>query len=238
MTTLAESSITAQAIINHAMKLIGVLEPGASPTTDETADGLTALNLLLDSWRNEGLLCFAKKIEAFTLVAGTSLYTIGTTGTFVTDRPTKIDAAYVTYLSYAHQIEIINELEYADIRNKTISTDYPRQLFYSPAVPLGNIYLYPVPNIAATLSLVTWSPFLLFSAASTPIFFPPGFQQALVSDLAINIAPMYNREPSPTIINMARRAKAGIFKANTRPSRAYVNLPTSNRGGYNVFADR
>lgn len=238
MTTLAESSITAQAIITHSLKLLGQFEPGTSPTLNETADGLIALNMLLDSMRNEGLLCVAKKIEAFPLVPGTSLYTIGTTGTFVTDRPVKIDAAYVTDLSYAHQIEVINEREYAVISNKTISSNYPSVLFYSPAVPLGNIYLYPVPTIASTLSLVTWTPHLLFSSSSTAVFLAPGFQEFLASQLAVNIAPMYQREASPTVVNLARRAKAGIMKTNTRPTRAYVNLPTPNRGGgYNIFSD-
>lgn len=238
MTTLAESSITAQAIITHSLKLSGQIEPGTAPTTNETADGLIALNMLLDSMRNEGLLCVARKIEPFTLVGGTSLYTIGTTGTFVTDRPVKIDAAYITYQSYSYPVKIINEQQYAALRYKTLAAEYPTTLFYSPAVPLGNIYLHPVPTIASTLSLVTWTPHLLFSSSSTAVFLAPGFQEFLASQLAVNIAPMYQREASPTVVNMARRAKAGIMKTNTRPTRAYVNLPTQNRDGvYNILTD-
>ena len=47
--------MTAQQIINRALRLIGKLPQGQSPTAGESADGLEALNSMLLRWEASGL---------------------------------------------------------------------------------------------------------------------------------------------------------------------------------------
>ena len=42
--------MTLQQMVNRAMTLIGALDSGGTPTTDESADMLSALNQMLTMW--------------------------------------------------------------------------------------------------------------------------------------------------------------------------------------------
>ena len=73
MTTVAQ-------VISRSMRLLGQIESGATPSTDEYSDGLIAINALLDSWRNEKLMCFSWQDLTLTVSSGDGSYTIGTSG--------------------------------------------------------------------------------------------------------------------------------------------------------------
>ena len=68
---------TAQTTINRALRLIGAISSGESPTTDESNDGLTALNAMLESWQLDRLTVFAFQDKTFTLVASDGSITLG-----------------------------------------------------------------------------------------------------------------------------------------------------------------
>ena len=55
------ATYTAGDQINRALRLLGVLAEGESPSASESRDALVALNQMLDSWDTERLAVFAKK---------------------------------------------------------------------------------------------------------------------------------------------------------------------------------
>ena len=67
-------------IISRALKDIGALEAGETPTPEAAADAFDMLNDLVDQWSNEEMMVFYKNEIVFPIVAGQTQYTIGPTG--------------------------------------------------------------------------------------------------------------------------------------------------------------
>ena len=67
-------------IISRALKDIGALEAGETPTPEATTDAFDMLNDLVDQWSNEEMMVFYKNEIVFPIVAGQTQYTIGPTG--------------------------------------------------------------------------------------------------------------------------------------------------------------
>ena len=104
---------TALGIITSAMRKIGAIGKGESPSADEAVDGLEMLNDLLASLSNDSLVVYARTFESFTLQGGVSAYTIGSGATFSTVRPVKIVSAYVRDGGIDTPLEIVTDEQYA-----------------------------------------------------------------------------------------------------------------------------
>ena len=73
-------------IITGALKDIGALAAGESPTSDAAQDALDMLNLLVDQWSNENMMVFNIQEIIWNVVPGQVQYTIGpnhTTNNFI-----------------------------------------------------------------------------------------------------------------------------------------------------------
>jgi len=67
-------------IVSRALKDIGALEAGETPTADAAQDAFDMLNDLVDQWSNEEMMVYYKNEIVFPIVAGQTQYTIGPTG--------------------------------------------------------------------------------------------------------------------------------------------------------------
>ena len=67
-------------LISRALKDIGALEAGETPTADAAQDAFDMLNDLLDQWSNEDMMVFYKTEVIFPITAGQTQYTIGPGG--------------------------------------------------------------------------------------------------------------------------------------------------------------
>ena len=67
-------------IISRALKDIGALEAGETPTPEAAQDAFDMLNDLVDQWSNEEMMVFYKTEIIFPIVAGQTQYTIGPGG--------------------------------------------------------------------------------------------------------------------------------------------------------------
>lgn len=233
---------TAATLINRALRLLGQIPAGASPTTDESSDALIALNAMLSSWNNEKLLCFAYQTESLTLSSADSSYTIGTSGDLNTTRPVEIVRAWITSSDQDYPMAPLSEAEYAAIFDKTASADWPDRYLFRPtmASSLATFIVYPVPNATRTCKLVTRVVLAAFSATTDTVTLPPGWEEALATNLAIALAPEYETQASAEVRKMASNSLAGIKRtnANAQPRRLYTELAVAfgaNRG--NILTD-
>ncbi len=78
---------TGQTLIDRACRLLGAVESGESASSEESSDGLIALNALLDSWTNERNLVYSISDISKAMTVGDASYTIAAAGDFVTARP-------------------------------------------------------------------------------------------------------------------------------------------------------
>ena len=64
-------------IVSRALKDIGALESGETPSPDASQDALDMLNDLIDQWSNENMMVYNTTEIIFPLIAGQIQYTIG-----------------------------------------------------------------------------------------------------------------------------------------------------------------
>lgn len=235
---------TALGIITRAMRLARVIGKGETLDSDEGADGLTALNAMLDSWQLERLLVYQIVQGSYTWPASTTSRTIGSGGNFSATRPHKIDSAIVrdsANLDYPLRL-MEDRREYDALADKSIEQAIPDRLFYDPAYPLGVLYLIGIPSASITLKLNTWQTLQSFSALTTDLSLPPGYQRAIEYNLAIEFGPEFGKTIKPEVTMVAAQSKSAIQNIN-QPSMvqkvdpALVACAGIAGGAYNIFTD-
>ena len=87
------ATYTAGDQITRALRLLGVLAEGETPSAAMSQDALTALNQMIDSWNTERLSVFNTIDQMFTWPAGEIQRHLGPTGDFVGLRPVLLDDA-------------------------------------------------------------------------------------------------------------------------------------------------
>lgn len=208
---------TAQNIVDRAGRLILQLDSGVSMTGQEASDALTALNAMMSSWCNERLMVYSMQEETVPMVANQQTYTIGPSGSdLVTTRPVEIEKAYILYQNISYPVRIIDEEYWALLPAKLTTSTWPDHIWYQAGMPNGTIHCYPEPNASSSLIILTRVALTSFALTDT-ITLPPGWEDAMAYNLAVNLAPEYNTEASPTVVRMAGQTKAAIKRANSRP---------------------
>jgi hypothetical protein len=192
--------MTAIEIITAALRLIGVAATGETLSASESADGLQAMQMMIDSWSNQGLFVYARTVETLTLT-GANSYTIGSSGTFNTVRPIEILGAYVTSGGLDYPINLVTANTYRDIAQKSLS-GIPNWLYYSPTYPLGTIYMAPVAS-GDTITIESLKPLTEPSGNTSNLSFPPGYEEAFKFNLAVRLAPEFGRVPDQVVVELA-----------------------------------
>lgn len=226
------------AIVNRALRLIGVLPAGKTANATDSADVLVALNAMLDVWRLEKLMVYAFQEESLTLTAGAASKTIGPSGDLVSTRPVGIEEAWVLDgSSLSHPVTPMEESEYAGITNKSQAGDWPSRFLYRGTMPNATIVTWPVANTSRTMKLLTRVP-LAAMALSDTVSLAPGFEDAIVFNLAVRIAPEYETAASAEVAGLARGTKGAIKSNNIRMIPQTSELDGVFPGGcYSVFSD-
>ena len=233
------TDLTAKKIIMRALRLLGAIPTGEEIAASELEDGRDALNHMLDSWNTEGLVVNTLATAPFALIAGQADYEIGADGDFDTIRPTKLEQGQV-WLNADGTDRMLNPLtreEWNAIPDKSTSGT-PKYYWYNRAFPKGEIWFYPKPNAADTITF--YIPFLLnqitrAQSVSDSVFaLPPGYAEAVIYGLAIRLAPEYGKPASMEILEIANNAKANLKRLNSEPQTVAVDDALLDRGVYDI----
>lgn len=230
-------------LIKRSMRLIGALNVGSGePTNDEQAAALLALNGMVDAWATERLMMFTTTRGLVQLTAGKQSYAIGPSNAdWIAPRPPYIDAAGLVLVqsdpgqTYERPLTIIRtNKEWARVRMKALPSDLAMALYYQPDFPNGTVTLWPSPTEANSLALYMPVAVTQFTLLTQTISLPPGYARALPYNLAMELAPEFDREPSALVVATAMQSKADIKRVNApcamgklRAGREYL----SNNGG-------
>jgi hypothetical protein len=226
--------------INGALRLIGQLAEGETPSADTTADSLMALNQMLDSWSSERLSVFSTQNQVFTWPANTISRTLGPTGDFVGNRPVLLDDA--TYFkdpsnNISFGIKIINQQQYDGIAVKTVTSTYPQVIWTNMDMPNMSMYIYPVPTKALEWHFVSITELVEPATLATTLVVPPGYLRAFRFNLACEIAAEFGVEPPPQVQRIAMSSKRNIKRINNPDD--VMSLPYSivaTRQRFNIYA--
>lgn len=222
--------------IARAIRLLGL---GRTPSTDDYADGLIALNAMLDSWRNDGLLCYAFQDETLTLASSDGSYTIGSGGDLNTTRPVEIVDAWIEASNISYPVRLIEDDEYAAIPDKTSTADWPDRANYRPTMTTGNLRVWPLPNATRTMKLTTRVVVASFAATTDTVTLPPGWDQLIDSNLAVNMAPEFPVPVPAETAKMARDSMRLVRRMNARPFKMQTELAALvERRNANILTDQ
>lgn len=198
---------TAREIVTTMLRRIGAVTMNESPTASEITDGLSALNQMVESWANDGLLVYARTEENFALT-GAAQYTVGSGQDFDTVPFNFIVSAYVRQGTTDYPLSGLSDSDYARLSMKSTITGIPDYYNYNNGYPSGVLRFYPVPS-DGTLYVVSEKPLTEFALNDT-ISLPPGWKRALIANGAIEVAPEYGLEPSASLANAAAVSLAGL----------------------------
>lgn len=209
-------------LVSASLRKIGALASGEDPDSSSSNDALAELNRMIDTWSTQGLLIYSKVRETFTLSGGTSTYSMGTGATLNTTRPMRIVDAAISISGLEYPMRIITVDEYARIRLKSIQ-GIPGYLYPEGTYPNETLNLYPVPTTDYTLVTYSWKPLASVSALTTVLSFPPGYEDALIYNLALRLAPEYGKPLDQAIIALAESTLGSIKRMNSKPQFLYAD---------------
>lgn len=189
-------SVNRDGIITRALRLIGVVAQGETPTTDQITEGAVALNGLVKAWQADGMPLWAIKATDIPLVSGQKDYTIGLGMNVNIPKPLKLLQSYNHSIisNIDIPIRIITKQEYNILGNKS-STGNPIQIYYDPQANYGVLSVFPVPSTveqsANTIRIFYQRPFEDFDASADTPDFPQEWYDAVTYGLATRLAPEY-----------------------------------------------
>jgi hypothetical protein len=231
---------TANDQINGALRLLGVLAEGETPSAATSQDALAALNQMIDSWSTERLAVFSTQDQVFSWPPGAISRTLGPTGDFVGERPILVDDA--TYFrdpssGISYGIKLINQQQYNGIAVKTVTSTYPQVMWVNMEYPDIYMAVYPVPTKVLEFHIVSVNPLTAPANLATVLAFPPGYLRAFRYCLACELAPEFGVEPSPTVMRVAMTSKRNLKRINNPDD--IMSMPYSivaTRQRFNIFA--
>jgi hypothetical protein len=226
--------------INRALRLLGVLAEGETPSAATSQDGLTALNQMIDSWNTERLSVFCTQDQIFTWPAGQITRTLGPSGDFIGNRPVLFDDA--TYYrdagtNVSFGIKFINQQQYDGIAVKTVTSTYPQVIFVNMTYPDATMTVYPKPTRDLEWHFISVQELINPATLVTNLTFPPGYLRAFVYNLAMEIAPEFGVEPSPQVTRIAMTSKRNLKRINNPDD--VMSMPyaiVANRQRFNIYA--
>jgi len=208
--------MTAQELINMAMAKIGAKATGETISTDEGTDALNAMHMLLRSWRAKlGMLYYVESGENFTLTANDGEYTIGSGGDFDTVKPVRIEGAFTRSSGLDYPIQVIGPDEYRKISEKA-SAGTPAYLYFEPyhGAALGTVFLWPIPSGALDFYMDSLKPLAEPTGVTSNLILAPEYDNAVVWNLAIHLAPEYGVEPTKATIHRAEESLNDLISLN------------------------
>lgn len=241
-------SYQAQDMIKKALQKAGVIAKSETPAADEYQDGLDMLNMMLALWSAQNLIIFATVEENHALVAGTSLYTIGTGQTINTVKPIRIVGAKVRDSNNVDTgVTVVTKEIFDSFSDAAIATGRPEFLYFEPglvqqAVRAGAVNVYPAPDEVYTLYFDSYKPLTEFATINTAVTFDPIYYEAIVYNLVLRLWREYREDGQPIpadLLGLAKDALEVIQTLNAKQVQSVMEVPgvpshfNINTGEYN-----
>lgn len=194
----------------------GIIDSGETPSAQQLADALEAVNAWIDSLSSNKLMIPQVTRSVQTLTSSTQSYTIGTGQAWNIARPVAIEAASLINASGpGNPIQIMTAGEWAVIPDRQAQSFAVKKLFYDRGTPTGVCYVSPVPQGSGlTVELITWIPLTQFADTTTAITIPPAYQLFFELGLAMILAPQYDKVPPAGTAQNFAAAQATIISLN------------------------
>jgi hypothetical protein len=192
---------------------------------------LEALNSLLDAWSTDNLLSWTRPKIPLALVPGQQVYAWGiptTTPPFTPDivgvPPVRLDLCLLDIGGVPVEdwpVTVLDQTQYESyIWLKDMASTYVEFVWLEDTVPVKRLHVWPVPQFPGyTLQLLPWPAQPQYTHWDEGLEWPNGYLRLLSYNLAVEIAPEYGIEASPTVMRTAEQAKRDLAVVNARVGR-------------------
>jgi hypothetical protein len=217
---------TALEIITTAFVLGGVKTPGDALRPEDSAIGLTLLNLILDGYDLDPQKAYATQVVVGNLPANTITRTIGPSANLaVAAQPTRIEVgSFFRDNGIDYPIRSVTEDEYQSVFLKTSPGLGPVVVWYNPTVP-GTLSFFPVASSAVELHMVVRLPLAVFATRQTQYTLPPGYRKLLIYALTESVCTAYERQiPGHVLLESGHMGRL-VDSANLRPKQLRIGIP-------------
>lgn len=209
------------------MKKIGVLAGGEPLPADEGDDALKTFQMMISAWSNETLMIPLSTVITHSLQTQFNEYTIGIWDSIdpipdnhiETVRPQKYLSTFIRSVDGTdYPIKTMTQDMWSRISRKDI-TSRPSRMYIKDGYPLDTILFDSNPYEGETLHLQVQQPlegFIQNDSLVDTLIVPSGYEQALIYNLAIELAPEYGKEISQIVFGIAQKSKSDIKRMNAK----------------------
>lgn len=231
--------MTVLELLTASMHRLGYLEATETPRAADLDAVKQAANDLIDAWRLDDLLCYRVQRHTLSLVASTPTYTIGPSGGSLTAAlPIDLERAGLVLDPSATSpretpMAVLSAQEWASIRAKSATSDYPDSVYLDRTVASGlaTLYVFPVPS-SSTPDLALYLRVALDELGENDVELElaTGYRRALVTNIALEAASLLGVEPSAWLTAQAAEAKADVQRSNVRIEELQLGYDTPGMG--------
>lgn len=221
--------MTVADLINSAAKALGKLRAGGGLCASEQADGLGVLNALVDYWQTRRLFVYTIRMDMYTFSDKgppdnnqPAVYQLGPGSADWPGsvRPTHIENANICLTDQVPGVftplQILDADEWAAITLEQMPVTLPTKMYCDYAYPNANLYFWGQPTLPYLFQCFTWQQIAAFTGLAEIIALPPGYQTAFLYTLAELVGPQWGTPVPQQVIDMARKARAGVQGLNSR----------------------
>jgi len=225
---------TALAVVSAALQEIGALSPGETVPQEDQAWVLQKLQRLVDRYNAREPMVYNVNFTVYTLNPPTDPNlptTIGPGGDFdVNQRPVDIISIGLILEGGTPGVEVLlnkrDDMWWANNRIKALTSTLPTDFYYSESWPLGQIFFWPVPSASHQVRLQTRQVLTEITSFAQQISLPPAYWDLMIYDLAVSLAPSYERTASPELIGLRREALKAVQVNNVKSPRLESDAPS------------
>lgn len=204
-------------ILYPALRKAGVtLGPGRGPSPAQYRDSLDELNRLMGSLNCDRLFIYAIDEAQYPLTDSKASYTIGdSTSDFNGPRPQLIEAANIFAGTIPYRLALPDTAAWARMARIPFSGGtIPTTLYNDRAFPVSRLWLWPPPAAGLMLELYTWHQIPAVTAVTDGVTLPAQYFDALVLNLAVRLAPHFQRPLDPIVMQQARESLMRLESIN------------------------
>ena len=205
------------------------LGPGRTPSPAQFQDAIDELNRLTGSLGCDRLFIYSITRQEFALDPVKGSYTIGfshdpfITVDFPVERPQMIESANVLWGDGSS-----SPLALAG----SVNRGYAAGFYNDRAYPVSTLYFDPVPPSGSTLELLTWTQVPYFQNVTDVVLLPMQYEDALVLNLAVRLAPHFQKDVPPDVRRDAQLSLMRLQSINAPQPIADLNWGPGTWGYY------
>lgn len=241
--------MTTRELLVASLRRIGVAPQGVTVSPESLQQALTAFNSYVDALGADRLMMYGETRTTWTITSGVQSYAVGAGEVIDRVRPVFVEqlgnVSPIRYIDTSlnptleNPLTLLKDQEWRAIAQKSLQGVLPTCAFFDPTFPSASIKLWQVPT-SSTLQGVLYAPTAMTEfALSDVISLPPGYRRFLLTNVALELCPEFERKPPEGLAEQAKSAKADVERANIRLIEMATD-PMWSMGGagvYNIYSD-